>query len=213
MVWVEDSNQIYFYQFGKITKDLESKIEYCFPFTSEVHKVITTKLAPLVAVCLKNNNIVVLDTNAGIVRKTVHLNVNSIRDIHFIPNPQPHQHSYSNLKTQCILLSDDGRIFSIDCSLLDDKKEIEIYKPKYMNNDDKFDFISPCANLPNLILTASVTGKKYMLDVSNGNLVCELANPEDTRVASNQNFVFACQSKVLFMICKLLKLVKLLLKH
>ena len=65
MVCWNNSNQLLFYPFSKIPKDLESKVDYCIPFTNEITEIEITRNSSLIAVALKNNNIVVIDTIAG----------------------------------------------------------------------------------------------------------------------------------------------------
>ena len=82
-----NSSQLMFYSFGKLTKgkneiklrkhrtqniklfflisELESKSEYLMPVSSEIKFIETTKCNTLIALVLKNNNIVVFDLNTG----------------------------------------------------------------------------------------------------------------------------------------------------
>ena len=58
----------YYFKFHVIfpyIQELESKSEYAMPFSSGVKLVETTKCNNLIAVALKNNNIVIFDLNAG----------------------------------------------------------------------------------------------------------------------------------------------------
>lgn len=59
------SNQLIFYAIGKLSKELEPKLEYVMPFSSSISLIETTKCNTLIALALRNNNVVVFDVNAG----------------------------------------------------------------------------------------------------------------------------------------------------
>jgi hypothetical protein len=116
---------------------LEVKVECCLPFTSEIVQIEIAKHSTLIAVALKNNNIVIIDTIAGIDRRCVHLNVGSIKSLHFLPafrgldNDDFRSVDFQiKINTQLMCLVDDGRVFLIDCTVSNKHEPVVVYKPK-----------------------------------------------------------------------------------
>ena len=59
------TNQILFYPFIRLTKDLESRVEYSLPFSSPIMQIELSECNTLIGIVLKNNNLVVFDLISG----------------------------------------------------------------------------------------------------------------------------------------------------
>ncbi len=124
--------------FTKQILDFDAKLDYCIPFTSEVAFLELTKQNTLIAVVLKNNNVVVYDLIAGIPRKCFHIDTGIIKNLYFLPaheEQSPYMDSQSmefknKISTQIICLSDDGQVYLVDCTLLSKDEPRVIYSPK-----------------------------------------------------------------------------------
>lgn len=139
MCW-NNCNQLLFYPLGKVTKDLESKLEYCIPFSSQITLFEATKCNNLIALALKNNNIIVFDLNSGLARKCSHIRTSeAIKQIHFLPISVPNNSILVNLSaqikvdTRLVCLCDDGSVYIIDCSLASNQDPQLIFSPKSIN--------------------------------------------------------------------------------
>lgn len=208
MVCWKNSNQLVFHPLSKIPKDMDSRIDYCIPFTDEIVHIDIARQSTLIAVSLKNNNVIIIDTIAGIDRRSVHLNVDSLKSIQFLPAYHGLlDEDFRNVDfqvrvtTQLICLADDGRVFIINSTVLSNTEPRVIYEPKYKNQDDKICLLLPCRNVPSLALAIGVTNKLYLLDIFKNMLVCELENHAEKDLVKLNELGFACKNTILFIKC------------
>ncbi len=121
--WNKSTNFL-FHSFTKLTKDLDSKIEYNIPFSSQIMLIESSKCNSLIAFGLKNNNLVVLDLLSGLDRCCVHFEgVESIKRIYFLPPAIPantnllsSKQSEFKIPTKLICLLSNGDFYIIDCT-------------------------------------------------------------------------------------------------
>ncbi|RMZ98579.1 WD repeat-containing 93-like isoform X5, partial [Brachionus plicatilis] len=131
------SSQIYLYPLGKVSKELESKFECVLPFSSQISQIEMTKCSNLLAVSLKDNNIVVFDLHMGIERTCVHLpDSEIIRQIFFMPKNAPsssfliENSTLLKVESELICLTSVGNLYGIDCTLNSGNKLRHLFSPQ-----------------------------------------------------------------------------------
>lgn len=178
------TNQILFYPFIRLTKDLESRVEYSLPFSSPIMQIELSECNTLIGIVLKNNNLVVFDLISGIDRCCINFQtVDSIKRISFMPPPLPPNKSMLNLKstennipTKILCLLSNGEMHVVDCTMNSDKKTEKIFIPCLSNKDDVCIDFFPCSNLPNLMIVLSITEKLFIFEISKKKMLIELSD-------------------------------------
>jgi len=195
------SSQTLFYPFTRLTKDLESRVEYNMPFSSQIMQIELSKCNSLIAFVLKNNNLVVFDLIAGIDRCCVHFKgVESIKKIYFMSPALSQNHtSINNLKepqlkipTKIVCLLSNGEIHVVDCTFGSNQQVEKIFQGELANKDDLCVDFFQCFHLPNLMVALSITNKLFIFDISQKKMILELNDESGNKHSINsENFVCA----------------------